>query len=201
MSVKSIFLLLFLSVSSVVLNAQDLNCNIQINSDQIQGTNKSVFNTLQKSMMEFVNNRRWTEMSYTIDEKIECSMNIVKKVENNVFSTEIQVQSRRPVYNSSYNSTLFNYKDNEYVFEYKEFDQLEMIITINSNLTVVLAYYAYLIIGYDMDSYSRLGGTPFFQTTESIVNAAQAADLPGLNSVFASPRNRYALINNIRRSV
>ena len=118
MSVKSIFLLLFLSVSSVVLNAQELNCNIQINSDQIQGTNKSVFNTLQKSMMEFVNNRRWTEMSYTIDEKIECSMNIiVKKVENNVFSTEIQVQSRRPVYNSSYNSTLFNYKDNEYVFE------------------------------------------------------------------------------------
>jgi hypothetical protein len=149
-------------------------------------------------MMEFVNNRRWTEMSYTIDEKIECSMNIiVKKVENNVFSTEIQVQSRRPVYNSSYNSTLFNYKDNEYVFEYKEFDQLEMTEnTINSNLTAVLAYYAYLIIGYDMDSYSRLGGTPFFQTAESIVNAAQAADLPGWKA-FESPKNRYALINNI----
>lgn len=198
MSAKSIIIFLFLGISLVFSNAQELNCNIQINSDQVQGTSKSVFNTLQKSMMEFVNNRRWTEMSYTTDEKIECSMNIiVKKVENNVFSAEIQIQSRRPVYNSSYNSTLFNYKDNEYVFEYKEFDQLEMTEnTINSNLTAVLAYYAYLIIGYDMDSYSRLGGTPFFQTAESIVNAAQAADLPGWKA-FESPRNRYALINNI----
>ncbi|NCU33364.1 MAG: DUF4835 family protein, partial [Candidatus Moranbacteria bacterium] len=120
-----------------------------------------------------------------------------KKVEDDMFVTEIQIQSRRPVFNSSYNSTLFNYKDNEYVFQYKEFDQLEMTEnTINSNLTAVLAYYAYLIIGYDMDSFSRMGGTPFFQIAESIVNAAQAADLPGWKA-FESPRNRYALINNI----
>lgn len=198
MSVKIFFVFLFLIISLTFSNAQELNCNIQINSDQVQGTNKSVFNALQKSMMEFVNNRRWTELNFSTDEKIECSMNIiVKKVENNIFSAEIQVQSRRPVYNSSYNSTLFNYKDNEYVFEYKEFDQLEMAEnTINSNLTAVLAYYAYLIIGYDLDSYSRLGGTQLFQTAESIVNAAQAADLPGWKA-FESPRNRYALINNI----
>jgi hypothetical protein len=183
---------------SLVANAQELNCDIRINSDQIQGTNKEVFNTLQKAMSEFVNNRRWSEMTYTNDERIECSMNIiVNKYENDAFAAEIQVQSRRPVYNSSYNSTLFNFKDNEFVFTYKEFDQLELNEnSINSNLTAVLAYYAYLIIGYDMDSYSRLGGTPYFQAAETIVNAAQAADLGGWKA-FDSPRNRYALINNI----
>lgn len=198
MLVNKIFLLFMFNILGFCVFAQELNCNIQINSDQVQGTNKSVFNTLQKSMTEFVNNRRWTEMTYATDERIECSMNIiVKKVEDDMFVTEIQIQSRRPVFNSSYNSTLFNYKDNEYVFQYKEFDQLEMTEnTINSNLTAVLAYYAYLIIGYDMDSFSRMGGTPFFQIAESIVNAAQAADLPGWKA-FESPRNRYALINNI----
>lgn len=180
------------------MNAQELNCNIQINSDQISGSNKSVFNTLQKSVSEFVNNRRWTEMTYTNIERIECSMNIIiKKVEQDVFTAEIQVQSRRPVFNTNYNSTLFNFKDNNFTFDYKEFDQLEMNEnTITSNLTAVLAYYAYIIIGYDMDSYTRLGGTPYFQAAESIVNAAQAADLVGWKA-FESSRNRYALVNNL----
>ncbi|MGB4415986.1 MAG: DUF4835 family protein, partial [Paludibacter sp.] len=180
------------------MNAQELNCNIQINSDQISGSNKSVFNTLQKSVSEFVNNRRWTEMTYTNIERIECSMNIIiKKVEQDVFTAEIQVQSRRPVFNTNYNTTLFNFKDNNFTFDYKEFDQLEMNEnTITSNLTAVLAYYAYIIIGYDMDSYTRLGGTPYFQAAESIVNAAQAADLVGWKA-FESSRNRYALVNNL----
>lgn len=195
---KILFPLIIQILFIIQLRGQELNCNIQINSDQIQGTNKSVFTTLQKSMNEFVNNRRWTELTYTNDEKIECSMNvIVKKVENGAFSAEIQIQSRRPIYNASYNSTLFNFKDNDFVFDYKEFDQLEMNEnSITSNLTAVLAYYAYIIIGYDMDSFTRLGGTPYFQTAESIVNAAQAADLVGWKA-FESPRNRYALINNI----
>lgn len=195
---KLLLSILVLFLSNLLSIGQELNCNIQINSDQIQGTNKAVFNTLQKSMSEFVNNRRWTELTYTNDERIECSMTvIVKKYENNSFMAEIQIQSRRPVYNSSYNSTLFNFKDNEFVFEYKEFDQLELNEnSITSNLTAVLAYYSYLIIGYDMDSYSRLGGTPYFQAAETIVNAAQAADLGGWKA-FDSPRNRYALINNL----
>jgi hypothetical protein len=189
-------------VSLIVLvgmvQAQELNCNVQINSDQIQGTNKSVFNTLQKSMSEFVNNRQWTEMTYANTERIECTMNvIVKKVEDDIFTTEIQVQSRRPIFNSTYYSTLFNFKDNSYTFNYKEFDQLELNEnTITSNLTAVLAYYAYIIIGYDMDSYSRLGGSLAFQSAENIVNAAQGANLDGWKA-FESTRNRYALINNI----
>lgn len=179
-------------------NAQELNCNIQINSEQVPGSNKSVFITLEKSATEFVNNRSWTDLKYSNAEKIECTMNIiVKKLEDEVITAEIQVQSRRPVYNSVYNSTLFNFKDNSFTFNYKEFDQLEMNEnTITSNLTAVLAYYSYLIIGYDMDSYSRLGGTPYFQAAEIIVNMAQASDLAGWKA-FESTRNRYALINNL----
>jgi hypothetical protein len=138
-------------------------------------------------------------MTYTNAERIECSMNIIiKKVEADAFTAEILVQSRRPIYNANYNSTLINFKDNEFSFNYKEFDQLEMNAnTITSNLTAVLAYYSYLIIGYDMDSYSRLGGTPYFQSAESIVNAAQGAELGKGWKAFDSSKNRYALINNI----
>ncbi|HNZ61405.1 DUF4835 family protein [Porphyromonadaceae sp. NP-X] len=178
--------------------SQELNCNITINSDQVQGTNKSVFNTLQKSVSEFVNNRKWTEMSFLTNERIECTMTIiVKSVEGDNFTAEIQVQSRRPVYNSNYNTTLFNFKDNDFTFTYKEFEPLEWNeSTISSNLTAVLAYYAYIIIGYDMDSFSRLGGTPFFQAAENIVNSAQGSNLPGWKA-FESSRNRYALVNNL----
>lgn len=192
--------LLLLSILMFIgsVQSQELNCTIQINSDQIQGTNKSVFNTLQKSISDFMNNRKWTEMSFANTERIECTLNIiVKKVDGDVFTTEIQIQSRRPIFNSSYNSTLFNFKDQSFSFNYKEFDQLELNQnTITSNLTAVLAYYAYIIIGYDMDSYSRLGGTPYFQAAESIVNSAQGADLTGWKA-FESPRNRYALVNNL----
>ncbi|MDD5184804.1 MAG: DUF4835 family protein [Paludibacter sp.] len=181
------------------IQAQELNCTIKINSDQIQGTNKSVFNTLEKSLSEFVNNRKWTEMTFANSERIECTMNIiVKKYEDDVVTAEIQVQSRRPIFNTSYYSTLFNFKDNDFTFNYKEFDQLEMNEnSLTSNLTAVIAYYAYIIIGYDMDSYSRLGGTPFFQAAERIVNAAQGANLGKGWIAFDSTRNRYALINNL----
>lgn len=189
--------ILFFSLFQFI-SAQELNCNININSDLIQGTNKSIFTTLQKSMYEFVNNRKWTEMTFTPEERIECTMNItVKKVEGDNFTAEILVQSRRPVYNSSYTTTLFNFKDNDFTFTYKEFDQLEWNPSvITSNLTAVLAYYAYIIIGYDMDSFSRLGGTSAFQAAENIVNMAQGINLSGWKA-FESPRNRYALVSNL----
>ncbi len=190
--------ILVILLSWTSLHAQELNCTVQINSDQISGSNKAVFNTLQKSISDFLNNRKWSELTYTNIEKIECSMNIiVKSVLQDNYTAEIQIQSRRPIYNANFYSTLFNFKDNNFGFDYKEFDQLEMNEnTITSNLTAVLAYYAYVIIGYDMDSYARLGGTSFFQAAERIVNAAQAADLAGWKA-FESSRNRYALINNL----
>jgi len=192
------FILFFIFLYGTI-QAQELNCTINLNSDQIQGSNKSVFNTLKKSITEFVNNRKWTELTYANDERIECTMNIiVKKFEADVFTCEIQIQSRRPIFNSTYYSTLFNFKDMDFTFTYKEFDQLELNNNnITSNLTGVLAFYAYIVIGYDMDSYSRLGGTPFFQTAESIVNAAQGSNMGSGWKAFDSNKNRYALINNL----
>ena len=180
-------------------HAQEMNCTVQINSDQVQGTNKSVFTTLQKSISDFVNNKKWTEMTYSNTERIECTMNIiVRKVDIDVFTADIQIQSRRPIFNSTYFSPLFNFKDNSFTFNYKEFDQLEMNEnTITSNLTAVLSYYTYIVIGYDMDSFGRLAGTPYFQAAENIVNLAQGSDIgPGWKA-FESTKNRYALISNI----
>jgi hypothetical protein len=196
---KRFLVLILWSVSVLTpLSAQELNCTFTINSDQVQGSNKSVFNTLQKSISEFINNRRWTELAFELDEKIECTMTmIVKKVENDIFSAELQVQSRRPVFNTSYNTTLLNFRDNDIVFTYKEFDVLEFNQNmVTSNLTAILTYYVYLIIGYDMDTYSRMGGTPYFQAAEQLVASAQTLDMPGWRA-FESNRNRYALINNL----
>lgn len=197
MNIRSLLIFIFCA-GTMLLSAQELNCNLRINSDQIQGSNKSIFTTLEKSASEFINNRRWTELNYAETERIECNINIiVSKQEEDKFTAEIQIQSRRPVYNSGYNTTLFNFRDNSFVFSYKEFEVLEFNEnTITSNLTAVLAYYAYIILGYDMDSYSRLGGTPYFQAAERIVNAAQSMDLPGWRA-FESSRNRYALVNNL----
>ena len=187
---------LFTAVSA---QGQELNCTVQINSDQIEGTYRSVFTALQTSIADFMNNRRWSDLNYTNQERIECTLSfVVKKYENNVVTTELTIQSRRPVYNSNYNSTLFNFRDTEVEFEYKESDQLELIDNnFVSNLTAVLAYYAHIIIGHDMDSYSRLGGTNAFQAAENIVSSAQSSEYSGWRAELANSKNRYALVNNL----
>lgn len=203
MKKASIGLLFFWLLSVGITQAQELNCNVQINSDQIQGSNKSIFNTLQQSISEYMNNRRWTNMTFSTAERIECSMNIiVSSVESDLFTATLQIQARRPIYNSTYNSPLINFQDESFCFTYAEFDQLEYQENVfTSNLTAMLTFYGYLIIGYDMDSYSRYGGTPFFQQCENVVSAAQSASLSGCESTgwkaFDSTRNRYALINNL----
>lgn len=191
--------ILFLSFAlSYGIYAQELKCNFQINSDKIQGSNKSVFNTLQKDANEFLNNRRWTTLEYAEDERIECSINmIINSVEEDNYSTEIVVQSRRPIFNSSYTTTLLNFRDKDLKFTYREFETLEFNPdNLTTNLTAVLAYYAYLIIGYDMDSFARLGGTAQFQAAENIVSMAQSSDWTGWKA-FENDHNRYALISNI----
>ncbi|MDR2854491.1 MAG: DUF4835 family protein [Prevotellaceae bacterium] len=185
-----------MSVLSVF--SQELNCNVQVNSDQVQGTNKNVFNALQRAVNDFVNNQRWTDLAYTASERIECNITIiVKSAEGDNFTAELLVQSRRPVFNSSYTTSILNMRDVNFAFTFREFDQLENVSgTLTSNLTAVLSYYAYLIIGYDMDTYSRKGGTPAFQMAESIVTAAQSSDWSGWRA-FEDNKNRYAVINNL----
>lgn len=193
--------LLFAAIHSV--QAQELKCNVTINSDQVEGSNKAVFNTLQQSIQEFVNNSQWTNLTFQDKERIECNMLIVvKQVQDNMYVCEFTCQSRRPVFGTTYTTPILNFKDNNFAFTYQEFDRLDFQQhTFTSNLTALIAYYCYLIIGHDMDSFSRLGGTPYFQICEDIVNAAQSASLESTEQsgwkAFDSNRNRYALINNL----
>lgn len=188
---------------SISLGAQELKCNISINSEQVQGSNKAVFTTLQQSMEEFVNTQRWTNMTFQEKERIECSMMIVvKSVQDNMFVCEFTCQSRRPVFGTTYTTPTLNIKDANFTFTYQEYDRMEFQHnTFTSNLTAMVAYYCYLIIAHDMDSFAKLGGTPYFQICEDIVTSAQSASLDNAEMVgwkaFESNRNRYALTNNL----
>ena len=200
---KRLILTISLIMCMIGIHAQELNCTVTVNSDQIQGTNKEMFSTLKQSIEEFVNTLRWTNMTFQDKERIECSMLlVVKSIQDGIFNCEFTCQSRRPVYGTSYSTPTLNFKDNNFVFTYQEYDRLDyQQSTFTTNLTALLAYYCYLIIGYDMDSFSKLGGTPCFQACEQIVTAAQSASLDNSESAgwkaFESNRNRYALINNL----
>lgn len=200
---KRILWILALLGGVLCIHGQELRCTVTINSDQVQGTNKEVFNTLKQSIEEFVNTSRWTNMTFQEKERIECSMLlVVKGVQDGVFDCEFTCQSRRPVFGTSYSSPTLNFKDDDFVFTYQEYDRLDYQQSMfTTNLTALLAYYCYLIIGHDMDSFSKLGGTPYFQTCENIVTAAQSASLDNAEMLgwkaFESNRNRYALINNL----
>ena len=197
----AIFLVSLLGIAS--LRAQEINCTVTINSDQIEGSNKQVFGTLKTAIEEYMNQNRWTNMTFAEQEKIECSMMlVVKAVADNMYSCEMTLQSRRPVYGTTYTTPLLNFVDRNFNFTYQEFDRIEYQQNqFTTNLTAMLAYYCYLIIGHDMDSYQRLGGTPFFEQCENIVNACQSASMDNSEQkgwlAFDSNRNRYALINNL----
>ena len=152
------------SAMAQMSNNGELNARITINSDKIQGTDKSVFTTLQTALTEFVNNRRWTDATFAVNERIDCSMTIIlSEQSDNSYKGEIQVQATRPVYNSSYLTTLFNYRDTELDFEYAQFEQLEYNEnSLSSNLTATVMFYIYVILGLDFDSFSPLGGKAYF---------------------------------------
>ena len=200
---RHIVAILALIAMSIPMKAQELKCNISINSEQVQGSNKAIFTTLQQSMEEFVNTQRWTNMTFQEKERIECSMMIVvKSVQDNMFVCEFTCQSRRPVFGTTYTTPTLNIKDANFTFTYQEYDRMEFQHnTFTSNLTALVAYYCYLIIGHDMDSFAKLGGTPYFQICEDIVTSAQSASLDNAEMVgwkaFESNRNRYALTNNL----
>jgi hypothetical protein len=196
-----LLLLFTVLLLQTTIYAQEFNCNVQVVSPQIQGSNKQVFQTLQTAIYEFMNTRAWTNNIFEMDERIECNIYITISEYDNIdnFKGEIQVQSRRPVYNSSYNTTMFNYRDRDLEFRYIEFEPLEFNPSMHSsNLTSILAYYAYIILGLDYDSFSLLGGTSYYKIAEKIVQNAQNAPEKGWKSIQSTDRrNRYWLINNI----
>jgi len=198
-NVINILIVLFLTVSVSVLNAQELNCTVQINSSQIQGSDKSIFDAMQKSIFEFMNTRKWTNNVYKNSERIECTIliNITEQVSTNDFKATIQIQSRRPVYNTSYFTTTINHLDKDFDFKFNEFDPLEFSeTTFISNLTSVLAFYANVIIALDYDSFSLKGGTRYLQKAQTIVSNAQGAQETGWKA-FEDDRNKYWLVENL----
>lgn len=179
--------------------AQELNCTVQINSSQVQSSDKTVFENLQQAVYQFMNDRRWTNYEFQVEEKIECSILITVSTWDNIesFTGTIQVQSRRPVYNSSYSTTIFNHQDKDFTFKYVSGQPIDFVENnFSSNLSSVLAYYAYLIIGLDFDTFSLSGGDPYFEKAQSIINSAQSASDKGWKS-YENQKNRYWIIENL----
>lgn len=187
--------LLFCSGS---LLAQELQATVNINHAQIQGTDNTIFDNLQTTLMQFLNDRKWTALQFQKNERISCSFNItVNKYDRktNTFSCKAIVQANRPVFNSSYTTTLYNNIDNNFDFEFAEFSQLDFNEEhIDNQLTALCAYYAYLIIGMNLDSFSPMGGTDVLQQCLNVANNAQGLNFTGWKS-FDDDRNRYAFIN------
>ncbi len=199
---KIVFIIALFTISHWIVNAQELRCNVQVITNQIQGTNKQKFTTLQRDIYEFMNGRNWTNHVFSNQERIEANImiNLSEEISSDEFRGTIQIQSRRPIYNSSYKTVLFNYMDNNLHFRYTEHETLEFSENQHlSNLTSILAFYAYIIIGLDYDSFSLNGGTEYFQKAETIVSNAQNASERGWKS-FESNRNRYWLASNLRDS-
>jgi hypothetical protein len=185
------------TVTTVV--AQELDAKISINHSKIQGTDASVFENLQQTLEQFVNERQWTALQFQKNERIVCNFNITvnKYVQGeNKFQCTALIQANRPVFNSAYTTTLYNNTDRQFDFEFAQFDQLNYNDeTVDNQLTALFAYYAYLIIGLDLDSFSPLGGTDVLQRCMYLVNNAQDLGFPGWKS-FEDSRNRFAIIND-----
>jgi hypothetical protein len=198
MKLRALIISLFLF--SFSFRAQELNCNIDINFTQIQGTtNKQIFDQMKRAIFEFMNNTKWTNDAFTTQEKIQCSFLIVIKevVGADEYSGTIQVTSERPVYKSSYPTQVVNIEDDNFQFKYQQFSQLEFNInTFQNNLTSVLQYYAYVVIAADYDSFSPLGGTAYWQKAQLIVQNAQSAAEPGWRQSQTGQKNRYWLVEN-----
>ncbi len=179
--------------------AQELQAKVTINHQQVQGTDVSVFEALQQTLEQFINDRQWTNLQFQKNERIVCNFNItVTKYDpsSNVFTATAMIQANRPVYNSAYTTTLYNNKDNDFSFEFSQFDQLEFNEEmIDNQLTAMIAYYAYLIIGLDLDSFSPMGGEDVLQRCMNLTNNAQNLDFPGWKA-FDNDRNRFAIIND-----
>jgi hypothetical protein len=193
-----VFIILSIFISGSVFS-QELRCNVTVSATKIKGANQNLFRTMQADLYEFMNNRKWTDNVFTYDEKIQCNIliRLDEQMSADEFTGTIQVQLTRPVFNSSYESTVLNIKDNDFRCRYVEFQPLEFNETSNrDNLTNIMAFYAYVILGFDYDTFSLEGGTPYFEKAQAIVNNSQNAVEKGWKA-FESERNRYWLIENI----
>jgi hypothetical protein len=189
-------LLLLLSLTSY---GQELNCVVTVNSDQVGQTNQQIFRTLERSLNDFVNKNKWTNKVYKENERVNARMFItVTKFESNRFEANIQIQSSRPVFNTSYESPVFNYKDNDFNFEYIEFQPLIYNQNVfESNLVGVISYYVYIVLGLDADTFALEGGTDFYKEAQKIVTQAQGSNFSGWSQSATDNRTRFVLVDNL----
>ena len=197
---KRLLLFLFLvGMCSLQAVAQELQVKVNVNHQQIQGTDKSVFENLQQTLEQFINEKQWTDLQFQENERIQCTFTItVTKYDasSNRFTCTAMIQASRPVFNSSYSTTIYNNRDRNFDFEFVQFDQLNFTEeVIDNQLMALVGYYAYLIIGIDLDTFSPMGGTDVLQRCMNLVNNAQNLDFVGWKS-FDDSRNRFAFIND-----
>ncbi len=193
-------ILLFLI--SLPLQGQELRCQINVTSSQVQGSNKSVYDAMRKNLYEFVNNKKWTDHIFDEDERIDCSFmfRITDQISTDEFRGTLTVQARRPVFGSAYSTTLLNHQDQDIHFRFAEFETLEFNETAHtSNLVSILAYYINIILGLDYDTFSLEGGSLFYERAEQIVSNAANAPETGWKA-FESQKNRYWLVENLLNS-
>lgn len=189
----------FVFMRAIHANAQELQAKITLNTNQIQGADANVFTNLQQTVEKFINDRQWTNLQFQKNERIICNFNITVTKYNpasNLFECRALIQANRPVYNAAYSTTLYNNADNDFNFEFSPFDQLTFNEeNVDNQLTALLAYYAYLIIGLNLDSFAPMGGEDVLQRCMNLVNNAQNLNFPGWKS-FSDSRNRFALISD-----
>ncbi len=196
---KKLFFLLTALIITASLNAQELNFQVSISTPGLSETERQIMQTLRGDLREFINQTNWTNYQFETRERIEASIQITieERMGGDEYRANIQVQSRRPIFNTSYYSPIFNHRDRDVQFRYREHDPLEYADNaFLSNLTSMIAYYVYIVIGFDFDTFAPLGGTPYFEKAQQIVNQAQNTPEVGWKS-FESQRNRYWLIENI----
>lgn len=190
-------ILLVVALSSIFrVEGQELNCSVEINSDQVQNTNKDVFTTLQQAISDYMNTNKWTDAQFSANEKIECKLFFtIKSYTDDVMSGDLQIQSNRPVYNSSYTTTVFNFKDSKISFNYALNEPLVYSEnSMESNLTAILNFYAFMIIGLDFDTFSPSGGEPYYEKAANVVRMAQSSGESGWKA-FEDTKNRSAVLS------
>ncbi len=195
---RNVLIFIFFAAISFAVPAQELNCSITVNSDQVGQTNQQIFRTLERSLNDFVNKSKWTNRVYRENEKVNARMFItVTQYESDRFEANIQIQSSRPVFNTSYESPVFNYKDDAFNFQYQEFQPLVYNPnSFDSNLVAVISYYVYVVLGLDADTFSLEGGNDFYRLAQNIVTQAQSSNYSGWSQETGT-RSRFELIDNL----
>ncbi len=189
--------LFFAIAAAITARGQELNATVSVNHAQIQGSDTSIFDNLEETLTRFINETQWTSLQFRQNERINCTFAItVTKYDSNSFQCRTVVTATRPVYNSQYTTTIYSNTDNSFDFDYAEFDQLLFNENnIDNQLTALIAYYAYLIIGINLDTFGAMSGEDVLQRCFNLCNNAQNLDYPGWKA-FDSDRNRYAIIND-----